>query len=213
MAKQFRKRVVNPFDLLNLHLNVSRETHERFSRFHDLLIRWQNKINLISPDTVNDIWNRHILDSLQLANFISDRSKKIVDMGAGAGFPGLILAIYGYENVTLIESDAKKISFLKEASRITSTVVSLEHKRLEEVKLSSPDFILARACSELSSLLEYASLFISHETTCLFHKGKNYSKEIEDANEEWQFDHTLLPSVTSDQGVIVQLSQVRKRRP
>ncbi len=207
------KPVPDNFELLNRHVNVSRETYEKLSVFHNLLIKWQQKINLISNDTISDIWNRHILDSLQLQILIPDTESLIVDMGAGAGFPGLVLAISGYKNVTLIESDAKKITFLREAARVTGAAVSLAHSRIEENILPPQNFVLARACSELSALLAYAFPFLSHETTCLFHKGKNYSKEIEEANEDWQFDHAVIPSLTSDQGVIVKLSNVRKRRP
>jgi 16S rRNA (guanine527-N7)-methyltransferase len=200
----------SPFDFLNRHVKVSRETFERLSIYHDLLCKWQSKINLVSSDSLDDSWRRHFLDSAQLINQLPVLSATMADLGSGAGFPGMVIAILGGSDVHLIESDARKISFLQEVARQTGASVTLHHKRIEEVGLIS-DIILARGCSELNRLLNYASHFVSHGTKCLFHKGKNYFKELEDAQEQWSFDHAIIPSVSDTQGVILQISNLKRR--
>lgn len=198
------------FELLNKHVKVSRETCERLTLYYDLLVKWQSKVNLVGPDTIADAWKRHFLDSLQLAYFIENRDGIIVDIGTGAGFPGLVLAIAGYD-VHLIESDTKKVSFLKEVARITHTNVAIHHNRVENISIDNVSVIVSRACAPLEKLFSYSEKFVSHGTICLFHKGKNYSKDIEDANSHWQFDVAALPSVTDVEGVILKVENLRKR--
>ncbi|MFW0777747.1 MAG: 16S rRNA (guanine(527)-N(7))-methyltransferase RsmG [Rickettsiales bacterium] len=211
MIKGYAKVDDNHFDLLNSHLKVSHETYEKLSTYHDLLIKWQSKINLISNDTVSDIWSRHILDSLQLVPHIPSLDNTMMDIGTGAGFPGMALAIYGYNNIHLVESDGKKIVFLREVSRVTNSPVTIHHQRVEQVEIPKCDIILSRACSDLNKLLNLSIKNVSHETTSLFHKGKNYSIEIEDAKKHWSFDHEITKSITDPNGVIVKLSNICRR--
>ena len=199
------------FDLLNKHVSVSRETFERLSLYHDLLLKWQAKVNLISPDTVAIAWQRHFLDALQILPLIDSLDNKIIDLGTGAGFPGMVLAIAAAGNVHLIESDTKKILFLREAARITGTKISIHHGRIEEKLTSFGDIIVSRACAPLDTLLSLASNYVSHETICLFHKGKNYSKEIDDAELHWSFIQDVVLSITDTQSAILKLTSIRKR--
>ncbi len=201
----------NPFDLLNRHIKVSPETFLKLSLYHDLLLKWQSKINLVGADTLADAWDRHFLDSLQLLNAIDDLSGTIVDVGSGAGFPGMTLAIGGATDMHLIESDGKKITFLREIARLTETKVSIHHCRAEDCEKLSADIIVSRAVSSIDNLLSFSLPQISHGTTCLFHKGKNYAKEIEEAKEHWLFEITVIPSVTHDQSAILKLTHIRKR--
>jgi 16S rRNA (guanine527-N7)-methyltransferase len=202
----------DPYTLLNSHVPVSRETVHRLSLYHDLLIKWQSKTNLVSDDSLANAWRRHFLDSLQLLPQLPSLSSIIIDLGSGAGFPGMVLAIAGGSNVHLIESDTKKISFLQEVARVTQTKVHLHHQRIEQVSGLAGDVIVARGCSDLNQLLSYASTFVSHGTICLFHKGKNYSNDISDAKKYWQFDHVIIPSVTDQQGVIIKISHMEGGR-
>ncbi len=195
---------------LKSHLKVPHETFGRFNSYHDLLLKWQSKINLIGPDT-SDIWIRHFLDSIQIAPHIPNLNSSILDFGSGAGFPGMVLAVTGYTNVTLVESDAKKCSFLSEVARITNTKVRIIASRIESVESQPYDFIISRACSELNQLLSYAHPSVSHGTKCLFHKGKNYSKEVEGASENWVFDYQIIPSITDKQGAILDISNLKRR--
>jgi 16S rRNA (guanine527-N7)-methyltransferase len=200
------------FETITRHVSISQETVGKLSLYHDLLLKWQSKINLIGPDTINNIWQRHFLDSLQLINHLDNLSDKMVDLGSGAGFPGMVLAMAGARDVHLIESDARKVVFLKEAARLTRTAVTIYHCRIEDRPIGEVKIILARACAQLDALLPLASFYFSHGTDCLFHKGKNYSKEIEDAKEKWRFEHTIFPSVTDTQGIILKLSYIERRK-
>jgi len=201
-----------PFDLLSRHIKVSHETFERLSTYHDLLLKWQSKINLISNDTIEDCWNRHFLDSAQLINQIPDSADNILDIGSGAGFPGMVLAIISNKKCHLIESDTKKATFLKEVARLTNTNVTIYNERVENISIPQMPLITARALANLNQLLNWSEKFVSHETISLFPKGKNYSTELEDAKIEWAFDSEILPSVTDTNGVIVKLSHIKRRR-
>ncbi len=199
-----------PFDFLNSHIPVSRGTFELLSIYYELLLKWQKKINLIGPDTIPDIWNRHFLDSLQLVKYIDDKKKVIADLGSGAGFPGMVLAICGYENIHLIESDSRKIAFLREVSRVTNTKISIHNKRIEDFKIDRIDIFVSRALAPLDKLFHLISKSVSHETICFFHKGKNYSNENQDALLNWRYDIDVNPSIVDSQSVILKISNIRK---
>ncbi len=199
-----------PFDFLNSHIPVPRGTFESLSIYYELLLKWQNKINLIGPDTITDIWSRHFLDSLQLLKYIDDREKTIVDLGSGAGFPGMALAIYGFKNIHLIESDSRKIAFLREVARVTNTKISIHHKRIENCKIDNIDIFVSRALAPLDKLFHLISKSVSHETKCFFHKGKNYSIENENALLNWRYDMVVNPSIVDSQSVILEFSNIRK---
>lgn len=199
------------FHLLNQTVPVSRETYDRLVAYHDLLVKWQARVNLVGPNTIPDAWRRHFLDSLQLLKSLPSLDVALADIGSGAGFPGMVLAIAGVKNVHLIESDQKKILFLKEVSRVTNTSVTFHHCRVEQVKQDFFDVIVSRACSDLATLLDYSAPFVSHETKCLFPKGRNYTIELEDAFKHWNFQHVVLNSVTDTQGVVLEITNLRRK--
>ena len=124
---------------------VSRETLERLTIYADLLVKWQAKINLVGPETLADLWSRHMLDSAQLFPLIRPDAKRLVDLGSGAGFPGLVLGVMGAPDVHLVESDARKCAFLREAARLTGTTVTIHNKRIEQVAPLGADVVTARA--------------------------------------------------------------------
>lgn len=200
----------NPYSLLNTHIVVSHETVEKLLKYHDTLLKWQKTINLIGKDTAGEAWTRHFLDSLQLMKYIDDKNKIIVDLGSGAGFPGMALAIAGYNNVHLVESDARKVAFLREIARIAEVKVTIHHCRIEDCDFKKIDIFLSRACASLDKLLHLTAPYFSHETICLFHKGKNHAIENEEALLHWQYDLDIIPSVASSEGVILKLSNIRK---
>lgn len=223
-----------PFELLNEHISIPHETFEKLSAYHDLLLKWQSKINLISNDTIKDVWRRHFLDSLQLLSYIDNKEKTIVDLGSGAGFPAMALAIAGFKNVHLVESDIRKSAFLREVARVTETKVTIHNCRIEEwsscegrststgsnnigkdpslANASQDDIIFtSRACASLDKLLDLIYDKFSHETICFFHKGKNYSMECEEASKNWQYDISVTPSIVDSEGVIVKISNLHKR--
>ena len=198
----------DPFELLNDHVDVSHGTFLKLKLYHDLLLKWQNTINLIGKDTIGDSWNRHFLDSLQIIKLLPDNNKTIVDLGSGAGFPGMILAIMGFTHVHLIESDSRKCAFLKEVARITETKISIHNTRIENNTVENIDIFVSRACASLDNLLHLCKKNISRETICLFHKGKNYSNENTDARINWNYDIEVTPSIIDPQSVILKLSNV-----
>lgn len=199
------------FQLLTRHVNITPDVFSRLILYHDLLLKWQAKINLVSNDSIQDIWKRHFLDSLQLLPLIPGTGNSIIDFGSGAGFPGMSLAISGVANIHLVESDSKKISFLKEVAMATSTNVSIHHSRIETYKIPHVGVITARAVAELKELFSYAEPNVSRETICLFPKGKNYAKEITDAEKTWAFDVSPVPSVTDSEGMILRISNLERR--
>lgn len=200
----------DPCKWLNSYVSVSHETGERLKLYHMLLLKWQDKINLVSSDTIVDAWRRHFLDSLQLVNHIDDKNKVIVDLGSGAGFPGMVLAIAGYKNIHLVESDSRKVAFLKEVARITDTKISIHNCRIENHPVSNVDIFISRALASLEKLFSLIDNSVTHETTCLFHKGKNYSIEYSNALLNYNFDMAVTQSISDSQGVILNIANIRK---
>lgn len=187
---------------------LTQEIQHKLERFADTLTRWQGAINLVS--STENIWERHVEDSLQLLPHISPKASQVADMGSGAGFPGLILAIAGLPHVTLIESDKRKAAFLTEAARVCDTPVRVLNQRLEQVSDVNADYVTARGCASLSQLFHLSRTLRHEKSTCLFLKGKNYTKEIEEARRDWSFDLEIFPSALSD-GVILKLTKVQQR--
>lgn len=190
-------------------VNVSRETLEQLHRYSDLLLKWQKSINLVSKNS-DELWVRHIQDSLQLIPYInSETQKRIIDMGSGGGLPGMVLAIaFPQHSFHLIESDRKKAIFLQECAReLGLSHVRVSNKRLEEIN-ETADIITARALANITTLLGYAHRFFQNETYCLFLKGKNWDNELTCATTDWQFELESFSSLTSVEGRVIKISQL-----
>lgn len=199
------------FELLNKFVSVSHGTFERLEIYKNLLLKWQSSINLISPSTISDAWSRHFIDSIQLCRYIDSPKKRIIDLGTGAGFPGLVLSIVTNHEIHLVESDKKKCIFLREVSRETNANVIIHNDRIETISIPDVDIITSRACADVSQLLVWSEKIVSHGTKCLFHKGKNYSMELQDAKKEWQFHEKIHESVIEKDSVVLELSSIRRR--
>jgi len=172
--------------------------------------RWQNRINLVGRSTLNDPWRRHILDSAQLAPLLE--GPMVVDLGAGAGLPGLVLAILKPElTVHLIESDARKCAFLREAARATAAEVKIHHSRIESLPPFAADTVVARALAPLSQLLEWAARFTPR--VYLFPKGKDAELELTESTKKWRFTVEHIPSRTDPQATILRLREVEHVQP
>lgn len=200
-------------------LSVPRETEDRLRAYHALLLKWQDKINLISPSTVSTAWDRHFIDSLQLVPLIPEGAKALYDLGSGAGFPGLVLAITRPDlAVTLIESDAKKCAFLAAVSRETGVQVTIANERIEAAtaRLPAPDLITARALKSLHELLDWVWPWarLKPDLQAIFPKGAQFSDEIAAASTAgWTFDCAEFPSHTDPGARILRLSDISKSRP
>jgi len=193
-------------------LNVSRETLDRLTVHLDLLQRWQRAINLVGPATLADPWRRHFLDSAQLAAHVPATATSLVDLGSGAGFPGMVLAIMGVRGVHLIESDRRKAQFLREVARATETPVVVHAARIEELPGWPADVITSRALAPLPRLLELAERFIASDSVCLFLKGRSGSRELTEARASWHMVSEIYPSLSDPTGMVLKLRGISRAR-
>lgn len=204
---------------------VSRETVEKLETYAVLLKQWQKTINLVAPSTVNAVWHRHFADSAQI--WRADREiapplpipsagdwgegKHWLDLGSGAGFPGLVIAILAAETGgtrhTLVESDSRKAAFLREVLRRTGVPVDIVCARIEIIetraRVNRVDRVTARALAPLPRLLELVYPYFASHTVGLFAKGREVASEIAEAHARFQFDYELKPSLTDESGQIV----------
>jgi len=188
----------------------------KLKQYEGLLRTWQQKINLVSSSTLPDLWERHFQDSLQLLPYIPEEAKSLIDLGSGAGFPGLVLAIAlsGKIKVTLIESDLRKCLFLENVSRETFLDITIVQERIESIKESmTADVITARALAPLPLLLEYALPLMKEDSTALFLKGESVQKEIGEAQKKWEFDLEFFPSLTDSRASVLKVKHPKRIHP
>jgi 16S rRNA (guanine527-N7)-methyltransferase len=196
---------------------VSRETEARLDRYVELLRQWQAKTNLVAPSTLPHLWTRHIADSLQLLALVPS-AKVWIDLGSGGGFPGMVLACALAETeaarVHLVERNAKKAAFLREALRVTSApgVVHLAEIRDTVDRFVAPiDCVTARALAPLNQLLGYAEPLVQRGAKALFLKGQDVELELTEATRYWNIEPKLHSSRTGGQGWIVELDKIERR--
>lgn len=192
--------------------NVSHETIRKLNKYLNLLINWQKKFNLVSRNSLNNVWSRHFLDSFQILNF-TKKNNKILDFGSGAGFPGIVCAICSNNYVYLVDSNKKKISFLNEVRKeLNLKNVFIYHSRIENLNIEKNfDVICARAVSSLQNLIKY-SINLSHiKTKFIFLKGENVEKEIYLTKKKWIFDLEYKKSITSNIGKILIIKNIKKK--
>jgi 16S rRNA (guanine527-N7)-methyltransferase len=197
-------------------LNVSRETEERLAIYAKLLRRWQERINLVAPGTLDQIWSRHFADSLQLRG-LAPLARRWVDLGSGAGFPGLVVALDLPDgDVHLIESNGKKSAFLREVARETGVALSIHHGRIEDVlpDLAATwkfDIVSARALAPLGKLLDYSHQVLTTQTRALFLKGQDVESELAEAARSWNFTNRLHKSLIDSRGCVVEIAAATRR--
>ncbi|MEM8650875.1 MAG: 16S rRNA (guanine(527)-N(7))-methyltransferase RsmG [Pseudomonadota bacterium] len=195
---------------------VSRETFQKLEIYVDQLKKWQKKTNLIANSTVDDIWHRHVADSLQSVA-IRPEARKWVDIGSGGGFPGLVIAAcmseHANSSVTLVESNSKKTAFLRQASRQMGANAKVITARIEDAvgDVVSPEIVTARALSSLSNLLELSSHWLMNGATALFHKGREYEQEIRETDGLWTFDLVNHESRISADSVVLEISNLKRQ--
>lgn len=188
--------------------NVSRETLDRLVAYVELLGAWNSRINLIGRSTMGDIWRRHILDSAQLYPLLPARTRVLLDIGSGAGLPGLVLSVMGIAEVHLVEADQRKAAFLREAVRVTGAPASIHAERVEKMPGFFVDAITARAVADLGQLIEISKKFRSRQTLCLFLKGESAGEELAAAQQRWRMKATSLPSRSDPGGTILKLEAI-----
>src|SRR5665647_3065090 len=198
---------------------ASRETEARLDRYLDLLRKWQAKTNLVSPSTLPNLWIRHVADSLQLLT-IAPSAKIWVDLGSGGGFPGVVLACALAETpgamVHLVERNAKKAAFLREALRITQSPGTVHLADIGDCvdRITGPvDCVTARAVAPLHQLIGFAEPLVKRGAKALFLKGQDVEAELTEATKYWNITPHLHSSRTGGHGWIVELDQIERRNP
>jgi 16S rRNA (guanine527-N7)-methyltransferase len=171
-----------------------------------LLVKWQKAINLVAPDSIPDLWRRHMLDSAALFPLIPAGVRVLVDLGSGAGFPGLVLAIMGVAEVHLLESDTRKCAFLSEGARLFAPGrVTVHRTRIEAAPAIVADVVTARALAELPKLLAYAAPFLKPDGICLFPKGRRVEDELTLAKQTWTMAVERVASPADPSGIILRI--------
>jgi 16S rRNA (guanine527-N7)-methyltransferase len=193
--------------------DVSRETLERFSTHLALLERWNAHINLVSTTTLPDAWRRHIADSAQLWQLAPRLPKHWLDLGSGAGFPGLVIAAIAAEkspatHVTLVESDQRKAAFLRSVATESNLIVSISADRIESLSEQEADVVSARALAPLPRLLEMAEKHLKLGGICLFLKGETVHSEVAEAGRLWRINPRIHPSLTDPRAAIVEIGAI-----
>lgn len=183
-------------------------------RFRVMLADWNERMNLVGPATLPDFWNRHAWDSAQLLKLAPD-ALTWADLGAGAGLPGLVLAILGKGrpgfHVHLVESMAKRCRFLSEVVAALDLPATVHNTRAENLALSV-DIVTARACAPLARLLGYARPYLKAGATGLFLKGQDVVSELQDASKSWDFEADTVPSASDERGRIVRVRRLGRAR-
>lgn len=202
-------------DDIRAALNVSRETLDRLQALADLLVKWNPRINLVSKSTMTSLWERHILDSVQVLRCASHQALHWVDIGSGGGFPGLVVALMEGEpdapqKVTLIESDQRKCAFLRTVLRETGVKASVLTERIEQAPPQDADILSARALADLPLLFDFAERHLSVGGTALFPKGASWQKELKSVQESWSFDCEVVNSITDSQAVILKVGELKR---
>lgn len=217
MSAQLSSAQVSDRDRALALTPVSRETAARLDKFVELLLQTQAHTNLIAPSTIPTIWTRHVADSLQLLK-LAPNAKIWMDLGSGAGFPGLVIAAALADvpgaSVHLIESTKKKAAFLSEAARHIGAPVKVHPVRIEDFVNNAtprPDVVTARALAPLDKLLALAYPLLSRGVPAFFLKGQDVEAELTEASKSWSIETTLTPSLTDPRGRIVHVRSLKRR--
>ena len=179
----------------------------------EMIKKWQKNINLVSKNSINDLWNRHVLDSAQLYSLLPAPKKGlyIYDLGSGAGFPGMVLGIMGRKDIILCESNKRKCEFLKEVSRITNTNISIVNIRAQKLDGRSALAITSRALASLDALLEISMPILREKGVCVFPKGRTWKEELMVAEKKFIINYNTVQSITSSDSKIIIITKVRKK--
>ena len=191
--------------------NLSKTQVEKIDFFLDSIIKHNKHTNLIGKSTIQNIWDRHVLDCLQLTKHISNKELKILDLGTGAGLPGILLSITGHQKVLMIDSVKKKTDFVKKIIEELSLSATVQNKRIEKGPISQHDIIVSRALAPLVKLITYARMYYNKNTTSLFLKGRNVNSEIEIAMNAFSFDLEKIKSLSFGDGCVLKIKNIKNK--
>ena len=196
-------------------VDVSRETLDALTLYADQLAKWQKAKNLVANSTLEDRWKRHFLDSAQLYPLIRKYHPKgelsVLDIGSGAGFPGLVLSIMGIGKVELVESNGRKCVFMNQVARATGAPATAINERIEALPERPVDIVCSRACAKVEQLIEWSEPFLSESTEMWLLKGEGAEEELTQASASWNMTTERFSSLTSSTGTILRLSRIKRR--
>ncbi|MGZ0186720.1 MAG: 16S rRNA (guanine(527)-N(7))-methyltransferase RsmG [Alphaproteobacteria bacterium] len=195
-------------------LGVTDATLAALTVYVETLEKWRKKINLIGPASVEEVWRRHVLDSAQAWPLITDPKQSILDLGAGAGFPGLVLDIMGAEDVTMVDSDQRKAVFLREAARAAGVNPRIIPQRFDAALAAEQrryGVVTARAVARLEGLLPVLERALEPDGYAVLHKGAQADEELTEARKSWTMQSTAHPSITGGGGVLLKIWGIRRR--
>lgn len=196
-------------------VDVSRETFDALKAYESLVQRWNPAINLVSKASANSLWQRHIFDSAQIFSLCPPSALSWADLGSGGGFPGLVVAILAKElkpdlRVTLVESDLRKATFLRQAAQTLGVPVTVLSKRIEALEPMNIDVLSARALAPLVTLLGYVETHLQPAGTTIFPKGARFQDEIAEAQKVWAFDIDIKPSLSEAEAAILVIRNIHR---
>jgi len=194
--------------------NVSRETMDLLIAFEALVSKWTRKINLVSANDIPRIWDRHIVDSVQIYD-LAPYTRSWIDLGSGGGFPGIVAAIIAKEKspdtaFTLIDSDQRKCAFLRTAIRELGLNAKACAERVEQISPQSAGVLTARALDDLAGLLHHAERHLAPDGVALFPKGANWQKEHEAAQNHWSYELDVIKSTTNPDATILKIKELSR---
>ena len=164
---------------------------------------YNKHVNIVGSSTLVDPWKSHVIDSMQIGKFVKNNHDSILDMGTGAGIPGIILAINNFKNVNLIDSNMKKIKFVELVCLKLNINAKIYHKRIERLLNKKFKYLVSRALANLNKLFFYSQNFLDKDTVLIFLKGKQVKYEIHEANKHWKFHHEIFPSISDKRGSVL----------
>ena len=199
-----KAEVVSEFDL-------NKKQVDKLDFYLSSIIKHNKHTNLVGKSTIENIWDRHVLDCLQLTKHITNNKLKILDLGTGAGLPGVLLSIVGYQRVLMIDSVKKKTDFVRQIIKELSLTAKIQNKRIEKPPTSQHDIIVSRALAPLIKLLTYARMYSNKNTTLLFLKGRNAITEINIASKVYFFEFEKIKSLSSDEGCVLKINNIKNK--
>ena len=200
-------------EILEKNYSVDKEKKRLLEKYVFLIKKNQENVSLIGKSTISDIWLRHIIDSLQIIKYLpkEEKNKYLIDVGTGAGLPGVVLAIMGRSDVLLCEKSPKKTNFLKEVLKECSLNAKIYNCRIEDIIMNNIAIIVSRAYASIKKLILTNIHLISKETILVIHKGKKHMKEIAEAKKEFAFNFKKFDSITSKEGVILKIENIIRK--
>lgn len=194
-------------DYIHEQYDVSRETCDKLDIYVALLLKWQNSINLISPKTIAEVWERHILDCAQLLHYLPKTPCRILDCGSGAGLPAVLLALLTPHQIEMVESDTRKCAFMQTALRKMGATATIHNERLETLSFRDADIITARAFAPLDRLLDWTTAQHKEGQIFWLQKGRMVNEELTKIPNSHTIEQQQFPSLVAGDGVILRLTR------